>query len=276
MKGEIIERIAEGLQQIRRQKPLIHHITNYVSINDCANVTLAIGGSPIMANDPDEVAEVVAKSAALVLNLGTPNTRMLDSMVIAAAKANELGVPVVLDPVGVGFTGARIRAWETLRSAVRFSAIRGNVAEIAFIAGMNAGRKGIDAAQERLPTEEIVNAAAQAAGCIVAATGVIDHISDGRTLCRIDNGHPLLAGITGTGCMTSSLVAAACAAMPVSIASVAAGVLFMGIAGEQAAGRLRTGEGTGTFRIRLMDAVSCLEPSTLLERGKIKVEQTKS
>ena len=140
----LLEQMAGGLTVIKTCNPLVHHITNYISINDCANVTLAIGASPIMANDPAEVAEVVAQASALVLNLGTPNTRMLESMLLAGRQANALGIPVVLDPVGVGFTKVRTQTLEQLLLLVRPSAVRGNMSEIQHLAGIRADMRGVD------------------------------------------------------------------------------------------------------------------------------------
>lgn len=270
----LLELIAAGVGQVRNKKTVVHHITNYISINDCANVTLAIGSSPIMANDPDEVAEVVAQSDALVLNLGTPNTRMLDSIRIAGKQANAMGIPVVLDPVGAGFTRARSQAVVQLLLSVRMSAIRGNLAEISRMSGIEAPTRGIDSLSVQGNVADIVRRAAKKMGCIVAATGVSDYISDGRTVIRVDNGDPLLARVTGTGCMTTSLVAACCSAMSDPLAAVAAGVTIMGVAGEISRSLLVNGDGTGTFRVRLMDAISNIRGDDILKRGKVTVETT--
>ena len=271
---ECLAQIAAGLGQVRARQPIIHHITNYISINDCANATLAIGGSPIMANDPDEVAEVASQSAALVLNLGTPNTRMLDSLEAAGKQANTLGIPVVFDPVGVGFTRVRTRAVAQLLLSVRMTAVRGNLAEISRMAGLDVASRGIDAVAAQNNASDTVKRAAQKLGCIVAATGVADYISDGRTVIRVDNGDPLMARVTGTGCMTTSLVAACCGAMTEKLAAVTTGVAAMGVAGEIARSRLQPGEGTGSFRVRLLDAVSNLSGEEILKRGKLTVETT--
>ena len=270
--SEVLEQIAAGIGCIRTQKPLVHHITNYISINDCANVTLAIGASPIMANDPEEVAEVVSQSAVLVLNLGTPNTRMLESMMVAGKQANALGIPVIFDPVGVGLTRVRTRTVEQLLLGVRLAAVRGNLAEIARMAGIFTAMRGLDSLVGEENAADIALQAAAKMGCLVAATGATDFISDGRNVCRLGNGDPMLSRVTGTGCMTTSLVASCCGAMGASLSSVTAGVMFMGIAGEIARAALRQGEGTGTFRARLLDAVSNLTAEDVMERGRWIVE----
>jgi hydroxyethylthiazole kinase len=268
----LIQQIAAGIGCVRNRKPLVHHITNYISINDCANVTLAIGASPIMANDPDEVAEVVSQSAALVINLGTPNTRMLESMLVAGNQANAMGIPVIFDPVGVGFTQARTRTVEQLLLCVRMTAIRGNLAEIQRMSGLFASMRGIDSLATEEDAADSVRQASLEMGCLVAATGATDFISDGRNVCRLANGDPMMSKVTGTGCMTTSLVASCCGAMGASLASVAAGVMFMGIAGEMAHAALRAEEGTGTFRSRLLDSVSNLTSDDVLKQGRVIVD----
>ncbi len=268
----LLEQIAAGIGRLKNQKPIIHHITNYISINDCANITLAIGASPIMANDPAEVEEVVAQSAALVLNLGTPNTRMLESMLLAGKKANELGIPVVLDPVGVGFTQIRTRTVEQVALCVRLTAVRGNLAEIQRMAGVYSAMRGLDSLADEGNAAATVRLAAQQMGCLVAATGPVDFISDGWSVCRVENGDAMMSQITGAGCMTTSLVASCCGAMGASLASVASGVMLMGIAGEMARAALRPDEGTGTYRARLMDAVSILTAEDVLRQGRCSVE----
>lgn len=268
----ILKQVATTLEQVRAKQPIVHHITNYVSINDCANVTLAIGASPIMANDSDEVAEVTAQSAALVLNLGTPNTRMLDSLQMAGKQANALGIPVVFDPVGVGFTRVRTRAVAELLLSVRMAAVRGNLAEICRVAGIDVSMRGIDALPSIVNAAETVKLASQKLGCIVAATGASDYISDGRAVIRIDNGDPLMARVTGTGCMTTSLAAVCCGATGGTLVAVAAGVIAMGVAGEIARSFLQVGEGVGSFRVHLLDAVFNLTGEDIMKRGKLTVE----
>lgn len=268
---QMLEWISVGIDQIRSRQPIIHHITNYISINDCANVTLAAGASPIMANDPGEVEEVTAQSAALVLNLGTPNTRMLESMLLAGKKANEMGIPVILDPVGVGLTQVRTRTVEQIVLCVRLTAVRGNLAEIQRMTGVYAAMRGIDSLVPVDNADDIVRQAAQQMGCMVAATGPDDFITDGSSVCRISNGDAMLTRITGSGCMTTSLVASCCAAMGASPIAVAAGVMLMGIAGEMACAAMLPGEGAGSFRIRLMDAVSNMTAEDVLRQGRCSV-----
>jgi hydroxyethylthiazole kinase len=225
-----------------------------------------------MANDPAEVAEVVSQSAALVLNLGTPNTRMLESMIAAGKQANTLGIPVIFDPVGVGFTKVRTQTVERLLQDVRLTAVRGNLAEIGRMAGIFSAMRGIDSLATEENAVDIVREASAKMGCLLAATGVTDFISDGQSVCRVENGVPMMSRVTGTGCVTTSLVASCCGAMGASLVSVTAGVMFMGITGATARATLKGGEGTGTFRIRLMDAVSNLTAADVLKQGRCIVE----
>lgn len=262
--------IAEIIGQVRIKQPLVHHITNYVTINDCANVTLAFGASPVMANDPDEVAEVVEKAGALVLNIGTPNTRMIEAIVWAASRANELHVPVILDPVGVGLTSVRTAVVEKILSKVKVSVVRGNLAEVQRLVGIHAAMRGLDSLTQGADATEMVALAAVKLDCVVAATGVVDYVSDGLRTCRINNGDVMMTQMTGAGCMTTSLVAACCAVAGPSLAATAAGVMVMGIAGEVARKALGPSEGAGTFRLKLIDAVSLFDAPLAEERGKIE------
>lgn len=260
----LLEQFAGGLGAVRACKPIVHHITNYVSINDCANITLAIGASPIMANDPAEVAEVVSQSAALALSLELPNTRMLESMLVAGRQANAKGIPVVLDAGAVDLSKARIRAAEQLLLMVRLSAVRGSLAEIRRLAEIYASMQGLDLVATEEIGGELVRQAANHLGCLVAATGETDYISDGREICRIDSREALLSRIQGVGCMTTSLMAACCGALGSSLPAAASGVLYMGIAGAKARIAMREGDGLGIFRLRLIDAVGNLESGDVL------------
>lgn len=262
--------MGEIIRSVRNKQPLIHHITNYVTINDCANVTLAFGASPVMANDPDEVAEVVEKAGALVLNIGTPNTRMLDAILRAAERANELKIPVVLDPVGVGLTRVRTALVEKILSKAKISVVRGNLAEVQRLVGIHGVMRGLDSLSQAVDASEMVAMAAVKLDCVVAATGVVDYVSDGLRTCRINNGDAMMTRMSGAGCMTTSLVASCCAVSGASLASVAAGVAVMGLAGEIARQSLGPAEGAGMFRLRLIDAVSLFEALHLEERGKIE------
>lgn len=269
---DILSAIVQTLRLIKEKRPLVHHITNYVTVNDCANITLAIGASPVMASDPGEVAEMVAKADALVLNIGTLDARTVQAMLLAGRQAAARGVPVVFDPVGVGATRLRLAAAERIMREIPLTVIRGNAAEIKTLVGAEAASRGVDAAAGQ---DDDAAAAAQTLarrlGCVVAATGRRDIIAGKEAVCQIDNGQVMLTQVTGTGCMTTSLVGCCCGAGADPFVAAASGVLYMGVAGEIAHAALQPGEGAGMFRLRLFDAVYNLTPDIILRRGRINI-----
>ncbi|SFF27307.1 hydroxyethylthiazole kinase [Paenibacillus algorifonticola] len=273
---EIIQTIAGLLEAVRRNKPIVHHITNYVTVNDCANIALAVGASPIMADELEEMNDIVSIASALVINIGTLNRRTIESMVAAGKRANERGIPVVLDPVGAGASGLRNAAVERLLSEVKIGVLRGNLSEIRFAAGLESLTKGVDASEADLARNEetaqqVAERAATKLGCIVALTGAIDVISDGKRTLHIHNGVPQLSGVTGTGCMCSTLIGAFCGAKQEGdlLLAAAAGVAAMGIAGELAA-EAAEGKGSGSFHIAIIDAVSRMDSELLASRAVIE------
>lgn len=256
------------LARLREEAPLVHNITNYVTVNDVANAVLAIGGSPIMADDGEEAADIASVSAALVLNTGTLNARTVDSMVRAGRAANSRDIPVALDPVGAGASRLRSETVSLLLKEVRVSVLRGNLSELSFAAGLGGAAKGVDAGDGDGDPAAVAREAALRHGCVAAVTGKVDAVSDGKRLARIENGHPMLSRVTGTGCMTTALVGAFLGAGGSPFTAAAAGVICMGIAGELA--YERAGHfGTGSFHMALLDALSTLTPELLEERGKL-------
>lgn len=273
--------IAELSRIVRERRPLVHCITNYVTVNDCANALLAVGAAPVMADDGEEVAEIAGLAQAVVLNIGTLNRRTLASMVGAGQRASALGRPVVLDPVGAGASRLRTDAAWTLLREVKVSVVRGNLSEVKALIGVRAATRGVDAAEEDMRSEGLQGAAASAkalarrTGAVVAVTGATDVVADGRAkhIVAVHNGHPLLARITGSGCMLSAVVGAFCAASPEQLPeAVAAALGMLGVAGEQAAARVeRERAGTGSFRVWLMDALSQLDAGALA--GGMRLER---
>lgn len=269
--NNITPKVTELLGEVRIKKPLVHNITNYVTVNDCANVTLAIGASPIMADDIGEVVEITTISAALVINIGTLNQRTVEAMLCSAKKANELGIPIVFDPVGAGASTLRNKTTENILSKVKISVLRGNMSEISFIAGLGATTKGVDASESDLQSKDgvaIATTVAKKLGCVVAITGATDIISDGQRVVKIANGHKILSSVTGTGCMTTALVGAFCGASQDTFAAAIGGIASMGIAGEIAYEKAGA-KGTGRFHMAIIDAISQLTPDIILERAKI-------
>jgi len=254
------------LTKIRQQKPLIHHITNAVVMNDTANITLAIGALPVMAHAVEEVEEMVSLAGALVLNIGTLFPAQIEAMLRAGKKANEKGIPIVLDPVGAGATRLRTETSLRLLSEVRISVVRGNASEVGALIGVAGETRGVEAISVSGDRESIVRNAARELGCTVAITGARDLVTDGTRLARVDNGHPLLATITGSGCMATSLIGAFLAAESEPVAATVAGLVAMGLAGELAAPKAG---GPGTFRSHLLDAVAALDEATMIEKQKV-------
>lgn len=264
---------AELNSKMRKTIPLVHSITNYVTVNDCANALLAIGASPIMADDLLEAADITAISKALVINIGTLNQRTVEAMVLAGKRANELDIPVVLDPVGAGASKLRNETVKKILEQVKITILRGNLSEVSYVAGLSASTKGVDAseADSRRDAGSVAVSAAERLSCTVAVTGAVDVITDGKRRVKIFNGHPMLSKVTGTGCMTSAITGGYAAVKEDPFTAAAAGVMSMGIAGEIAfekSGVL----GTGSFRIALMDALSNLDEQTIKEMGKIEEE----
>lgn len=271
--SDIIKAAAELLGQLRSNKPLVHNITNYVTVNDCANAVLAIGASPIMADDIGEAADITAISSALVINIGTLNHRTVESMLAAGKKANELGIPVVFDPVGAGASRLRNETTRAILSEIKVSVVRGNMSEISFIAGLNANTKGVDAAEEDIASGDAAQAAvalavAEKLECVAAITGATDIITDGKRIAVVSNGHKMLSDVTGTGCMTTALVGSFCGAGRDAFVAAVAGIAAMGIAGEIAFENAGS-KGTGSFHMAIIDAISRLDEKILFERARI-------
>src|SRR5574344_467460 len=262
------------LEQVRERKPLIHNITNYVTVNDVANMVLACGAAPIMADDSGEVEEITALCAGLNINIGTLNQRTIQAMVLAGLKANSLRHPVLLDPVGAGASKLRTGTALDLLKTIKFTVIRGNVSEIKTLAQGSNTTQGVDAAVVDAVTEaNLVQAVAEVkkfagqTGAIIAMTGAIDIVADAEHAYIIRNGTPFLSRITGSGCMLSAMTTAFVAANPgQELNAAAAAVCAMGYAGEVAARRLTEQDGNGSFRTYLLDAISNLQ-GTGLERG---------
>lgn len=266
-------------ENARNKRPLIHNITNYVTVNDCANIVLACGASPIMADDIDEMEDITAACSGLCINIGTLNKRTIASMLAAGKYANRLNHPVILDPVGAGASKLRTETAIKLIEKVRFSVIRGNISEIKTLASGSGTTKGVDADIADKVTEENLNetvafakALAAKLGTVVTITGAIDIAADGKTAYCIRNGHPMMSSVTGTGCQLSAMTAAFAAANPNNpLEAAAAALCVMGLAGEIAYKRLSPMDGNSTYRNYIIDAVYNLTPSQLKEGAKYEV-----
>ncbi|MEH7238783.1 hydroxyethylthiazole kinase [Bacillus sp. JJ1562] len=263
------------ISNVRNNTPLVHNITNYVTVNDVANIVLACGGSPIMADDPKEVEDITSICSALVINIGTLNERTIESMILAGKAANRLGHPVVLDPVGAGASRLRTDTVYRLLKEVQFAVIRGNLSEIKTVHAGSGNTKGVDAAAEDVINEgnldemvQFAKVVSKQTGAVIAITGAIDIVADTEEAYAIRNGHQMMSKITGTGCMLSSVVAAFCGANPQEILkSTAAAVSAMGYCGELAHQKVEElNGGTSSFRTYLIDSMSKLD-FTLLQGG---------
>jgi hydroxyethylthiazole kinase len=256
-----------SLERLRTTKPLVHQITNYVVMNETANATLALGALPVMAHAPEEVEEMVALAGALVLNIGTLSSHWVDAMLAAGRVATERGIPVVLDPVGAGATSYRTETAKRLLDEVRITVVRGNAGEIATLVGVAAEVRGVESIDAGGDAAELARRAGAALDAVVSVTGAVDHVSDGKESVAIENGHPLMASITGTGCMSSALTGcflAVNAERP--LAAAAEALAAFGVAGEHAAVGAR---GPGSFHVALYDALAALDPATLDEQARL-------
>lgn len=250
--SELSEAIAKLLERIRQQKPLLHHITNFVVMNDTANLTLALGALPVMAHAREEVAEMVSMAGALVLNPGTLTPQWVDSMLIAGKRANELRIPIVLDPVGAGATNLRTESNLRLLEELEITVLRGNPGEIGALAGIAGKVKGVESIGELENPLEVARSTASRFKTTVAITGKRDIISDGKHTIAVDNGHIMLKTITGTGCMATTTIAAFAAVEEDPLLAAAAGLVCFGLAGELSA---TASQGPGSFKAALLDSL---------------------
>ena len=258
------------LEKLRDKRPLIHNITNYVVMNFTANTLLAMGASPVMAHAVDEVEEMVSLAGALVINMGTLTQQWLESMFKAGKKANQLEVPVVLDPVGSGATSFRTHAFRTLVKELKLSVVRGNPSEILSIGSDYVRTKGVETAHQTEDALEAAKMVAKDLDSVVAITGPVDVITDGETVIRCYNGHPLLAFVTGTGCAATAAIAAFNSITSDSLEAAAAGLAFFGLAGELAGAKANS---PGSFMMSLLDALHEITPEGFQRKARLeKVE----
>ncbi len=265
-----------ALKNVRSNAPLVHCITNYVTVNDCANALLACGASPIMADDIAEAAEITTLCQATLLNIGTLNERTIKSMLLAGQKANEIGHPVVLDPVGAGASQLRTETAKLLLKNIKFSVIRGNISEIKTLALGSSTTQGVDANlddkitdRNLLQTIQYLQNFSRQTGAIIAVSGAIDVVTSAERSYVIRNGHHSMSKITGSGCMLSCLTAAYIAANPQNpLDAVAAAFVLMGMAGEKAAAKSQS---TGSMRTGILDAICELTAADLEAGAKIEI-----
>ena len=267
------------LSNVRKNVPLIHNITNYVTVNDVANILLACGGSPIMSDDLDEVEEITSICGGLNINIGTLNKNTIPSMFRAAKKAESLNHKILLDPVGAGASNLRTKTAVDLMNEVQFSVIRGNISEIKTLALGSGTTKGVDADVSDAVTEEnleksvvFVKEFAKAKNAVIAVTGAIDLVTDGQKCFVIRNGRPEMGKITGTGCQLSGMMTAFITANPDNVLeAAAASVCAMGLAGEIAWANMQSVDGNSTYRNRIIDAIYNMTGEQLDKGAKYEI-----
>ncbi|MCK9580198.1 MAG: hydroxyethylthiazole kinase [Methanoregula sp.] len=252
---------------VREKRPLVHHITNYVTVNDCANITICAGGAPVMADAPEEVAEMTGFAGALVLNIGTLNAAQVESMILAGGMANDRQIPIILDPVGAGATRFRTETVQRLLDELKISVLKGNEGEIGVLAGAGGKVRGVDSHGLAGDVVSIAKDYAKSGRFVVAVSGATDIVTDGKRAFLVENGHPLMGSISGTGCMAASVTGAFCAVSDDMVKASAAALAAFGIAGQLAA---VSAKGPFTFKIALFDELAGLTPAALAKGAKIR------
>ncbi len=266
--SEYAQRAAHNLAALRARKPLIHNITNFVVMNYTANALLAMGASPVMAHAPNEVAEMVGLAGALVLNIGTLTEEWIDSMLTAGRAAAERRLPVVLDPVGSGATALRTRSARRIIADVRPAVIRGNASEVLSLRDASSRTKGVDALHDVDGAAQTAAALARELNAVVAITGPVDLVTDGRRTARVANGHSLMGCVTGTGCTATAAIGAFLAVDPDPFRAAATALAYFGLAGEVAA---EAAAAPGSFMIGMLDALYTISPEQLRKGCRIEL-----
>lgn len=272
--------LGKCIENVRANVPLVHNITNYVTVNDVANVLLACGGSPIMSDEPDDVKDITTICGGLNINIGTLNKSSIEGMFLAGKKANELGHVVLLDPVGAGASALRTNTAVGLMDEIKFDVIRGNISEIKTLALGSGTTKGVDADVADAVTDDTLDTAvsfvkslAEKTGSIIAVTGAIDLVADAERCFVIRNGRPEMGKITGTGCQLSGMMTAFVVANPdAKLEAAAAAVCTMGLAGEIGWSRMQEGDGNSTYRNRIIDAIFNMDAATLDAGAKFEIK----
>jgi len=268
----------EYLREVRKKRPLVHNITNAVTVNDVANIILACGGSPIMSDEPAEAEDITSICTGLNINIGTLNQRSIEAMLLAGKRANVLNHPVLLDPVGAGASRLRTETVERLLREIRFTAVKGNISEIKTLMQGFGRTRGVDADLSEMVTGEnlcesvnMVKALSARLGCVIAVTGEIDLVGDRERCYVIRNGRAEMERITGTGCQLAGMMTAFLAAdHDHPLEAVAAATAVMGIAGEIGLKNLMPGEGSTAYRNRIIDAVYNMKEEEL--EGSVRYE----
>ena len=256
------------LQRVRTHRPLVHHLTNWVTIYDCANIVKVLGASPVMAHAPEEVAQMAGLASSVVLNIGTLTVDLVEAMKIAARTANARGIPVVLDACGAGATDFRDQKCFELLEEARIDLIKGNASEITRLSGEKVRTRGVEATEVHQDLVEAARALAHQRLCTVVVTGPEDIVVGKGSIYRVKNGHPMMSQIVGTGCMATSMIGTFAAVEPdLAYAAVAALVCFE-VAAEAA---VRISLGPGIYKERIFDCLARLDQKTLDRQQKVEI-----
>ena len=255
------------LKRLRKERPLVHNITNYVVMNFTANTLLAMGASPVMAHAVAEVEEMVSLARAFVINIGTLSEHWIEAMLKAGRRANALGIPVILDPVGSGATALRTRTFQMMARELKLAVVRGNASEVLSYASEAVRTKGVDSIHAVEQAAATARETARHTGAVVAITGAVDVITDGDTVIHCRNGHPLLGTVTGTGCAATTAIAAFAGVTRDPLEAAAAGLAFFGLAGEFAA---QKAQAPGSYQVALLDSLYEITPEQLQAGAKLE------
>jgi hydroxyethylthiazole kinase len=265
----LAQKAAENLRNLRQKKPLVHNITNYVVMNYTANALLACGASPVMAHASEEVEEMVSFAGALVLNIGTLTPYWVDSMLKAGKRANELNIPVILDPVGSGATRLRTDSAKRLIDEVSIKVVRGNASEVLSLAHEGSKTKGVDSIHTVDEAADAALTLSKELNTTLAITGKVDLITDGERIYRVSNGHDLMGYCTGTGCTATVIIGAFLAVDPDPVTATATALAYFGLVGEKAATKAKS---PGSFQIAMLDALYTIDEKQLEEGAKIHTQ----
>jgi hydroxyethylthiazole kinase len=262
----LAHKAAENLKNLRQKKPLIHNITNYVVMNYTANALLASGASPVMAHSSEEVEEMASFAGALVLNIGTLTLYWIDSMLKAGKRANELKVPIILDPVGSGATRLRTESAKRLIDELSIHVVRGNASEVLSLAHEGSRTKGVDSIHSVDDAADAALILAKELNTTLAITGKVDLITDGERIYRVSNGHELMGYVTGTGCTATVIIGAFLAVDPDPVSATTTGLAYFGLAGEKAAAQAQA---PGSFMIAMLDSLYTIDEKEMEKGAKI-------
>jgi len=254
------------LKKVREQKPVVHHITNWVTIYDCANIVKALGASPVMAHAREEAADMAKIASSVVLNIGTLTVELVESMRLAAKAANRKGIPAILDVCGAGATRFRDDTISELLAQVKIDIIKGNASEIARVSGKDVLTKGVDAGDVQGDMVKIAFSLATKNKCVVVVTGKEDIVTDGKKTLIVKNGDPMMTHVVGTGCMAASVIGTFAGVEKDLVAASASGLVCFEIAAECAA---KISKGPATFKEKFFDCLFNLDQGTIEKEEKV-------